>query len=136
MAGRRTWKQSAKVRRPPHHKPRAWGVELTEGPHLQQVKQLVERAYPRTGRLIEVEMEARLKKARAEWPVKTGDSKESIGLVYRIQGDLFRVSLVVTAEYADLIRSGGIKPARRWILDVAEEVAERVAKATADEINR
>lgn len=136
-----TWNGRASFRRARGGRTKdAWGIDLD--PKLNDtVKNLVERAYPRMGRLVEKELSRLLAKVKAKWPVGKIDqhavhSIETIKLVYQIRGDLYRASLVVGANYAANISSGGVNIAKALILDEAEKLTDRLSELAAKEISK
>lgn len=130
---RRTWRRSSKV---PRGKPKGNGWVELDSSHRDIARELIETAYPETGRAVEIELERLHDDAKRNWPIKTGKSKESIELVFEVRGDLMRVSLKVGAYYAALIRSKGTRPAFDLVLDqdmtLANRLADRIARTLGD----
>lgn len=97
------------------------------------VRELVREEYGAIGEAAIDRMENMERLAIARWPVKTGRSKASIGLVTKKLADTIVISLDVTAWYAAFIKARGFTKGPAWdlILNRADEIAEDIIKRYA-----
>jgi hypothetical protein len=97
-------------------------------------RNLLRQVAPKTAAVVEEEMETLEATARANWPVKTGKSRDSMDLVTRARKGAVLTSLVVTAPYAYYVKSKklGKNAAKALVLDPATNLADRLARRIAD----
>jgi hypothetical protein len=95
---------------------------------------LLRQVAPKTAAVVEEEMEALEATARANWPVKTGQSRDSMDLLTRARKGSVVTSLVVAAPYAYYVKSKklGKNAAKALVLDPATNLADRLARRIAE----
>ena len=106
--------------------PRRSGL-ITLDPGLQRVAvRFIKAVSPALARAYDLELRPVAQAAFDAWPVKTGRSRDELGLHYSSDGVEFTGAIVAAAPYSMLIVSDGVHVVRDLIWTHGEAAADRM----------
>ena len=114
------------------------GLIKVDPAYQQTIAGLIERAAPSLARAYDRHLGAAALKAEADWPVRSGFSKDHLGFSYFTDGDNFGAQLASRAWYSGLITERGSKR-RIWktlLFTPLEEAAGKVLQDVGTDLGR